>query len=406
MNERPICTEEKRSPGKLVLPSLVISNFAAQLPALLVGLLLIDIAQTFGQPVGIAGQIRTLAMSLGVIFAMLMGVLSVRFKHKSLLVVGLLLYSLAALGCGFAPNFSFMLVAYSMAGVAAAMVSPMSLTLVGEHFTQEKRGGAIGWIAAAALSYVIGSPVIGAIADFGGWRTAFLAYVLPVILLGLLLAAKSIPSAPHGRESTISLKDYSEGFKGVFSNRSADACLAGSALSGAAWMAILIYGPSFFRQRFLMSTGFVSIIVLVAALCYTFGSLVSGRYDKKVGRKLMTVLGAFSAGIFTISYASLSDLGLSLAVFFLGCLFAGMRYVASTGLTVEQVPRFRGTMMSINHASIALGDALGSGIGGLALLLSGYGGMAICLGSMGIAAATVFQFLAIDPTRTEARGHS
>jgi len=63
-------------------------------------------------------------------------------------------------------------------------------------------------------------------------------------------------------------------------------------------------------------------------------------------------------------------------------------------------------MMSINHATVALADALGSGIGGLAILMLGYGPMAAILGAMGIAAAAIFQFLAIDPTRTEAREHS
>ncbi len=128
----------KGSPGKLILPSLVISNFAIQLPPIVVGLLLVDIAHTFGQPVGITGQIRTLAMVLGVIFALLMGVLSVRFKHKSLLVMGLLLKSIAALGCSFASNFAIMLVSYSMSGVGAAMVGPMTTTLIGEHFPVEK----------------------------------------------------------------------------------------------------------------------------------------------------------------------------------------------------------------------------------------------------------------------------
>jgi len=145
---------------------------------------------------------------------------------------------------------------------------------------------------------------------------AFLGYVLPVILLSLLIASKGLPSLSRSHQSTMSMKDYLRGFKEVFSNRSADACLAGSALSGAAWMAILVYGPSFFRQQFLISTGFVSIVVLVAAACYTSGSLVSGRFVKRLGRKLLTVLAALFAGIFAISYTNLPDVWLSIAALF------------------------------------------------------------------------------------------
>jgi len=196
------------------------------------------------------------------------------------------------------------------------------------------------------------------------------------------------------------MRDYSEGFKGVFSNRSAVGCLVGSALSGAAWMAVPIYAPSFFRQRFLVSTGSASILVLVAAVCYTCGSLTGGRLVKRFGRKPLTVLGALGAGIFTILYTNLFDLWSSVGVVFLACLLAGIRLSASTGLILEQVPTFRGTMMSVRHATVALADALGSGIGGLVLLQFGYGGMAAVLGALGIAAAAVFQLLAIDATKT------
>lgn len=393
-------TEEKHSLGKLMLPSLVASTFASNLPALLVGLLLVDIGHTFGYPVGVTAQIRTLAMSLGTVSALLIGVLSVRFNHRLLLSTGLLLMSLSALGCGFAPVFAVMLISYSVQGVGGAMTSPMSLALVGEVFPREKRGGAIGWILAAeALAYVIGPPIIGLISDFGGWRLAYLGFVLPAILLSLLMVYRGAPSMRRSGQSAVKATDYLAGFKGVLSNRSASACLVGSALSGAAWMAVPIYAPSFFRQQFLMSTGSVSILVLVAAVCYTCGSLTGGRLVKRLGRKPLTVLGALGAGMFTILYTNLFDLWSSIGVVVLACLFAGIRLSASTGLILEQVPAFRGTMMSVRHATVALADALGSGIGGLVLLQLGYGGMAAVLGSMGIAAAAVFQLLAIDPTK-------
>jgi len=402
MGEKTVSTVEKRSPGKLVLPSLAFPSLTSSLPPLLVGLLLVDIGHTFGYPVGVTAQIRTLAMCVGTAFALLMGVLSVRFNHKSLLLTGLLLMSIGAAGCGFAPSFAIMLVSYSLQGVGASMTGPMSYALVGEYFSQERRGGAIGWIvAAAALAYVIGSPVAGIVSDLWGWRMAFLGFVLPVLLLSLLLAVKGLPSLSSSHQAKASIRDYSEGFREVFSNRSAVACLVGSALSGAAWMGILIYAMSFFRQQFSMAMGLVSIIVVGAALCYTLGGLVAGRLVSRLGRKSLSVLAVLLTGVFVASYTNVSNSWMSVALMILGSLFSGLRYAASTSLTLEQVPRFRGTMMSANHATVAMADALGSGVGGLAILTLGYGAMATILGAMGIAAAIVFQLLAKDPTKTE-----
>ncbi len=56
--------------------------------------------------------------------------------------------------------------------------------------------------------------------------------------------------------------------------------------------------------------------------------------------------------------------------------------------------------MSISSAAENSGAAIGVGTGGLILLLSGYGSPGIWLGAIGVAAAIVVQFLAIDPTKT------
>jgi len=129
--------------------------------------------------------------------------------------------------------------------------------------------------------------------------------------------------------------------------------------------------------------------------------VISGRFVRRFGRKPPTVLAALFAGIFTVLYTLLPDVWLSAIASFLACLFGGMRVTASNSLTLEQVPKFRGTMMSISSAATNLGSSLGAGVGGLALLLFGYDGMAISLGSMGVAAAIVFQLLATDPAKAD-----
>jgi len=407
MNQRRLLSQERASPGRLVLPSLVISRFAIEPPGILTGLLLIDIGLTFGCSVGVVGQIRTICSIVAVFFALLMGILSVRFEHKLLLIAGLLLVSISGLACSFASNFNAMLLSYSISGLGMAMVMPMAFALVGEHFALEMRPNAIGWIVTgAAVSYLVGSPVIGLIDAFGGWRLAFLGYVLPVSLLTLLLAAKGLPKIARGSQVAMSRTNYFESFKGVFSNRSADACLIGSALVMATYQAVLVYSASFYRQRFLVSTGLASIFVLGGAAFFTLGAMVSGRFVKKIGRKPVTVLTSFLGGIFIVSYTSLTSLWLSLAARFLGALFIGMTATAANSLTLEQTPEFRGTMMSVNAAASNMGSTLGAGVGGLALLIFDYEGMALSLGVMGIAAAIVFQLLAADPTRTETRGRS
>jgi len=293
-----------------------------------------------------------------------------------------------------------MIVSYSLSGLGWAMVSPMCVTLIGEYFSLEKRASAVGWIiAGGALSFVIGAPIIASITSLGGWRLAIIGFVIPILLASLLLAFISLPSISHSHRPTVNGKTYLRSFKDVLSGRSAIACLIGDALRSASFIAILIYGASFFRKRFLVPIDFASIWLLGAASCYTLGSLVSGLVVNRFGRKTSTVLTAFLAGIFTITYACVLNLWLSLALSLIGSWFFGMVTSAANSLTLEQVPEFRGTMMSIDTAAINLGSALGTALGGLALVFFDYEGLGIVLGVMGVAAAIVFHFLTTDPTR-------
>ena len=90
----------------------------------------------------------------------------------------------------------------------------------------------------------------------------------------------------------------------------------------------------------------------------------------------------------------------SFALFFLVSWFFGVGASAANSLTLEQVPEFRGTMMSLTSAAQSLGSALGAALGGAILVLYDYLIMGSVLGTLGIAAAMVFYFFAIDPTKT------
>lgn len=51
--------KEEKSPGRLLLPSIIFSTFATYPSAVVTSIFLIEIGLTFGYPVGVMGQIRT-----------------------------------------------------------------------------------------------------------------------------------------------------------------------------------------------------------------------------------------------------------------------------------------------------------------------------------------------------------
>lgn len=398
MGESPsIATEETRQ-GRLFLLSLVVAVFAINPGGIVVSLLLKDMGLTFGVPVGIMGQISTASSVVAVVFALVMGFLSVRFKHKSLLITGLLSLNVSSLGCALAPDFNTMLISYALSGVALVMVSPMAYAMIGEYLPLQKRAGAVsGIVATGSFAYFVGAPIIALIAGYGSWRTVFPFFVIPVGLAGLLLAFLGVPAKSLQNQSQTNRRAYVESFRSILSNRSASACLVGDVFRSVQFTAILLYAITFFRDRFSVSIESATVILLFAALAYTLGSLASGRLVNQFGRKNSTVLTALLAGVFTISYAFVPDLWVSIGLNFAASWFSGMVTVAANNLTLEQVPTFRGTMMSIDSAAVNLGSALGAAVGGAALLSLGYAGMGLILGSVGVAAALIYHLLTTDP---------
>jgi len=402
MNNSSNSAAERVSHGRLFIFSLVIASFAINPAGILVSFLLKDIGLTFGRPVGVMGQISTASSVVAVVFALVMGFLSVRFRHKSLLIIGLLSLNVSALGCTLAPDFNSMLVSYALSGASLAMVSPMTYAMIGEYLPLEKRAGAIsGVVATGSFAYFIGAPIIALIAGFWGWRAVLPLFVIPVALAGLLMAFLGVPSKSVNTQHPTSREAYVESFKAVLSNRSAAACLVGDVLRSAQFAAILYYAISFFRddEGFAVSIELATLILLVAALAYTLGSLASGWLVNKLGRKSSTVLTALLAGVFTISYAYMPNLWLSFALVFVASWFSGMVTSAASTLAVEQIPTFRGTMMSIDSAAANSGSALGAAVGGFVLLSFGYESLGLVLGMVGIIATIVYYLLTTDPCK-------
>jgi len=383
---------------RLMVPSLTLAVFATQPCETILSLLLIDIAETFKAEIGVMGQIRTTSGLLTLVTALIIGVLSMRINHKTLLVTGLGFFVASGIGCSLAQDYTTMLAAYSLSGIGLAMVGPMSLALVGEHVPLDRRANAVGYITAGgASSFLVGGPIMNYVTRFGGWRSAFLLYMLPVAVIGLALTWLAIPSKISTSEET-DTGSYLDGIRQVVTNRSALACLLGALLSKATWQGVISYGISYYREWYQIPKGWASLILSGLALGFIVSALLGGRLVNRFGRKPITVFSFLMVGVLSILYMNAPFYWLSMAIFLTMGVMSGVRRNASQSLALEQVPAYRGSMMALNTASNNLGSILGAGIGGAVLLTSDYPIIGVVLGILGVLSALVIKLFASDPT--------
>lgn len=389
--------QENQRKNTMLLPALIVANYANWTPTVISSLLLIEIAETFNAPVGITGQMTTFSSALAIVAAIFAGILSVKYGPRKLLIAGLTLHIISAIGSGLAPSLSTLFLAFSFSGLALAIVSPMVQTLLGEHIPTEERPKVQGWlIAASTLTFIIGSPLVGYLETLGGWRLSFFAYYLPIVLLASMINYRSIPvSKSQPRTNT----GIFYGIRNVLSDSSARSCLAGMAFTEASYYSIFFYSISFFRVSFNIPLAWASLLVSATNLLSVVGSLSGAKLVNRFGRKTLAVVGCALAGFASISYVLVTSMWLSLFIVLVGTIICGLRLNALMSLSLEQVPEFRGSMMSLNSASLNLGLLLGAGIGGYALLGGDWVLMGVSIGVLGLLAAAILQVWAVDPVK-------
>ncbi len=108
-----------------------------------------------------------------------------RFGRRVMLVTGLIVFTGASAAAALAPSIDALIAARAIQGAGAAMVMPLTLTILSEAVQADSRGLALGiWSGVSGLGVALGPLVGGLVLNSGSWQLIFWINV-PV---GLVLA--------------------------------------------------------------------------------------------------------------------------------------------------------------------------------------------------------------------------
>src|SRR5215207_5881941 len=115
------------------------------------------------------------------------GGLGDRFGRKRWFMIGLVLFTSVSAIAAFSNSMNMLLLMRALQGVDAALIMPLSLSLISNAFPPEERGRAIGIWSAVSISGIALGPVIGgAIVEYFSWGWIFLINV-PIGIIALLV---------------------------------------------------------------------------------------------------------------------------------------------------------------------------------------------------------------------------
>jgi predicted MFS family arabinose efflux permease len=349
----------------LFLPALFSGYFLAATFAAFFSMVLIDVASSFNVTVGTASLISVISRFVGLIMGLVISVLALKFRHKSMFLFGVAMYGVGALGSSAAPDFYSMLFFQFFLGIGGAMVTVMMYALIGEFLPLEKKGQAVGlaW-STAFLASVIVPLVTFVIANAAGWRFVLSLFVFPFSVFCLVLSYFVIPSSPVQNKPA---KDaYLKAFKQIILNKSAVACMVGTMLVQITYT-FTVYAVSFYRLNFSLPLLISSICASAVGSMAILGSAVGGRLINRIGRKTLTVVAGLFSGVFTLLFTYIPSLWISVGLWGGAIFLIAMALSAIYNLNLEQVPRFRGTLMSLNQTFRYAGTVLGLLLGGFVL---------------------------------------
>ncbi|MFE2645445.1 MFS transporter [Streptomyces nigra] len=173
---------------------------AAALP--LIDFFIVNVAlPTIGNNLAATEAVLELVVAgYGLAYAVLLvlgGRLGDLFGRRRLFLGGMAAFGLTSLACGLAPSAWTLVAARVAQGAASAAMLPQVLATIQAATSGPRRAKAMGLYGATAGLSMVAGQILGGVlvaADIWGtgWRSVFLVNV-PVVLVGLFLAARTVP---------------------------------------------------------------------------------------------------------------------------------------------------------------------------------------------------------------------
>jgi EmrB/QacA subfamily drug resistance transporter len=142
-----------------------------------------------------------------------------RYGHRRVFVAGLVVFTVASLGCGLAPTIGWLIGARLVQGVGAAALVPGSLALIDAGIVEADRGRAVGiWAGMSGVTTALGPFIGGWLVDVASWRWVFFLN-FPLAVAVVWIAARHIPESrdptARGRPDILGTAAVTVGLAGV-----------------------------------------------------------------------------------------------------------------------------------------------------------------------------------------------
>jgi predicted MFS family arabinose efflux permease len=146
-------------------------------------------------------QLITLPSTISMIVGLLAGQLVRFFSKRGIIITGLVLFTIGGIGAFWIPSFGVHVALRCILGAGIGLVTPLSLSLIGDFFVGDERASMIGGSLAFSKIFAIMVPPLAALLAAKNWQNVYFMYFVSVgILVYIILTLKSPKKADEGAE--------------------------------------------------------------------------------------------------------------------------------------------------------------------------------------------------------------
>lgn len=143
------------SPNRRFLPVLALCSFLVGFDSIVTIPLIPAMVRDTNLPVNLGGLLVTVYALAYALSAPFLGAISDRRGRKNMLLAGIALFAVATALTGFADTFTMLILFRILSGIGAGMIEPGVFAIVGDTYSYEQRGRAVGIVTGALISSAI-----------------------------------------------------------------------------------------------------------------------------------------------------------------------------------------------------------------------------------------------------------
>ena len=379
---------QNREVSSWTLLSFAAVAFMVRAAMLMLGPLLVVLADDFGTSIAVAGQLAAATFVTWGITAPLVGPISDTYGRRPVLLTGLLFMALGVLGSGAAWSYGSLLATRLITGVGSAMLPPTMMAALADSLPPEKVGKAVGFITASSwVGVALGLPAIALLGYFGGWR-------LPFYITGGLSLAFWVPlylCLPSGQRRLGQSIDLINRFKVIGRQSAPWYVLIANATQQMALLGLMTYFAAYMIESYgwdEASTAPGLALLGVGAVIGSFaGGFIAGRARSLDWLAAISLAGGAATGLL---FALDAHAWIVVAMAFVASVLASVSMPVLMTLIMHLAGQSRGTAGGMFSTSNQAGGVVGASAGGLMLSLGGYPAVGLlCLVAAVLSASVV-----------------